>query len=79
MTHRVVTLMCGKQVQRIKCTRVFCVPNGNEIISEKRTAFFWVIMQRIVVIGYRNLFFNPEDGTDRLSRNVGKKPSLLAA
>jgi len=33
--------------------------------------------------GFKNLgvqeFFNPEDGTDSLSRNVGKKLALLVA
>jgi hypothetical protein len=33
-----------------------------------KTAFFWAVMQRLV-------FLNLEDGTDRLSRNVGKKPN----
>jgi hypothetical protein len=35
-----------------------------------RTALFWVVTQRVVVI---------EDVTDRLTRNVGKKLPLLAA
>ena len=35
-----------------------------------RTALFWAVTQRVVVI---------EDGTDRLFRNVGKKLPLLAA
>jgi len=59
---------------------------------EKRTALFWVITQRVVVISYRRFGttyqshpqgsrgpLNPEDGTDKLSRNVGKKLPLLAA
>jgi hypothetical protein len=55
----------------------------------KRTAIFWVITQRVVVIYYRlfgtnyqfhpQRFLNPEDVTDKLSRNVGKKLPLLAA
>jgi len=56
-----------------------------------RTASFSVITQRVVVISYRRFettypshvqgVKNPkdEDGTDRLSRNVGKKLPLLAA
>jgi len=50
-------------------------------------------MQGVVVISYRRFktsyrynpqglrirFLNPEDGTDRLLRNVGKKLSLLPA
>ena len=35
-----------------------------------RTALFWVITQQVVVT---------EDGTDRLSRNVGTKLALFAA
>jgi hypothetical protein len=66
-----------------------------------RTALFWVITQRVMVIPYRRFgttcllqlkgqeskkkagfllgFFTPEDGTDRLSRNVGEELPLLAA
>ena len=54
-----------------------------------RTAPFWVITQRVVVISYRcfstlapwgwEVQVEPEDGTDRLSRNVGKELPLLAA
>jgi len=29
--------------------------------------------------GFKNPFLNPEDGTDRLFRNVGKRLPLLAA
>jgi len=48
-----------------------------------RSALFWVITQRVVVIPYRRFvfffgFLTPEDGTDRLSRNVSKKLPLLA-
>jgi len=43
-----------------------------------RTALFWVITQRVVVISYLG-FLTPEDGTDRLSRNFGKKLPLVAA
>jgi hypothetical protein len=63
--------------------------------KQMRSALFWIITQRVVVISYRfrdNLsvpssgfknpkafgFFNPEEGRDRLSRNVGKKLPLLA-
>jgi hypothetical protein len=54
------------------------------------TALFWVITQRVVVIPYRcfgtNFFLfifsfgclTAVDGADKLSRNVGKKLSLLA-
>jgi hypothetical protein len=49
-----------------------------------RTAPFWVITQRVVVTSYRRLGtleprgwevqVEPEDGTDRLSRDVGDNP-----
>ena len=57
-----------------------------------RTALFWVITQRLVVIACRHFgttygshfkgllgVLTLEDGTNRLSRNVGKKVPLLAA
>ena len=56
-----------------------------------RSAFFWVITKRVVVILYRRFGTNSrsylqgskkrslEDGTDTLSRNVGKELPLLAA
>jgi len=56
-----------------------------------RAAFFWVIIQRVVVITYRCFGINYrshlqgskkkslEDGTDTLSRNIGKKLPLLSA
>ena len=56
-----------------------------------RSAFFWVITQRVVVIPYRRFRTNCqpplqgpkkkslEDGADTLSRNVGKELPLLAA
>jgi len=44
-----------------------------------RTAPFWVITQREVVIPYLLGILTFEDVTDRLSRNVGKKLPLLAA
>jgi hypothetical protein len=37
---------------------------------QERTALFWVVTQRVVVISSRRL--GAGDGTDRLSRNVGK-------
>jgi hypothetical protein len=40
-----------------------------------RTALFWVIMQQVMVFSYR-CFGSPEDGTDRLSQNIGKKLPL---
>ena len=40
-----------------------------------RTALLWVITQRIVVISYRS-FGTLEDGTDKLSWNVGTKSPL---
>ena len=60
---------------------------------EMRTALFCIIPQRVVVISNRRFgttyrshsqgFFlwilEPEDGTDRLSRKVGKKLPQLAA
>ena len=50
---------------------------------EWKTAFFPVITQRIVVISYRRFertfgLLTLDDGTDMLSRNVGKKLTLLA-
>ena len=54
-----------------------------------RIALFWAFTQGVVVIPYRRFgkligpFFKRqetlEDGTDRLSRNVGKELSLHAA
>jgi len=54
-----------------------------------RTELFCFITQRLVVIPYRPLgttcrpnvsrFLTLEDGTDRLSRNVGNKLQLVAA
>jgi hypothetical protein len=64
----------------------------NKLTKISRTALFSVITQRVVVISYRRFgttyrsqrqwffgFLNPEDGTDKLYRNVGKKLPLLAA
>jgi hypothetical protein len=62
-----------------------------ESTTSPRTALFWVITQRVVVISYRRFgttyrsrlqvsrisSFIPEDGTDMMSRNVGKKLPLL--
>jgi hypothetical protein len=42
-----------------------------------RTALLWVIMQQAVAVSYRRL--TPENGTDRLSRNIGNKLPPLAA
>ena len=55
-----------------------------------KTAIFWVVTQRVGVISCRRfgttyrvpssgLKLTPEDGTDKWSRNVGKKLPLLAA
>jgi hypothetical protein len=57
-----------------------------------RTAFFCVIMQRVVVISYdvsgkpigpilkgQELNLEPRDGTDKLFRNFGSELLLLAA
>ena len=47
----------------------------------KRTALFWVITQRVVVIPYRRLGTNNRPhlhGTDTLSQNVGNKLPLPA-
>jgi len=54
--------------------------------EEKRTALFWAIMQWVVVISYQRFrttyrswgFLALENGTGRLSRNVGKELSLRA-
>ena len=56
-------------------------------LSRMRTALFWAIRQRVIVIPSRSLdaseqpiqFLTLEDGTDRLSRNVGKGLPLHAA
>ena len=59
--------------------------------KEVRTALFWVITQRVVAILYRlfgttyrshrqgSKILIPEDGTDRMSRKVGKKLPLIAS
>jgi len=56
-----------------------------------RAALFWVVTQRVAVISYRRCGINlsvpsagvrnpyPENGKDRLSRNVGKVLPPLAA
>ena len=55
-----------------------------------KTALFWVVTQRVVLIPYGCFgtifrahlllgFLTLEDGTDRLSRNVGKELALHAA
>jgi len=62
----------------------------HQINIKLRTAHFLVITQRVVVISYRRFgttyraqlqgnfwFLETEDGIDRLSRNVGKKLTLL--
>jgi hypothetical protein len=50
-----------------------------EVVVNSSTAIFWVITQRVVAISYlRSGFLALEDGTDRLSRNVGKKFPKLA-
>jgi len=62
-----------------------------QIIYILRTKFFWVIMQRVVIISYRlfrttywfhQLFGTTyqsylEDGIDRFSQNIDKKLQLL--
>jgi len=47
--------------------------------KQMRTALFWVITQRILVIS--NFFYScpPDVGTDKLSRNVRNKLPLIAA
>jgi len=68
-----------------------CIVSLRNVVSV-RTAFLWVIKQRVVLISYRHFGTNlsvtflgsknPEvilDATDRLSRNVGKKVPLLGA
>jgi len=72
---------------------ISCIQRGefgaNWTLKENRIALFWA--QRIVEISYRRFgttnrtplqrsrFFTSENGTVRLSRNVGKKLPLLAA
>ena len=63
--------------------------NANRIGKMLRTALFWVITQRVVVICYRRFGTTYRShlqgsrkqkmGRDRLSRNVWKKLPLLAA
>jgi hypothetical protein len=57
------------------------LPQWARTTSFLRTALFRVITQRGVVIYYWRFVTTqiPEEGTDRLSRNVGKKLPLLAA
>jgi len=62
-----------------------------QILSQMRTALFWVITQRVMAISYRRFgktyrshplgsrVLNPENGKDMLFRNVYKKLPLLAA
>ena len=52
-------------------------------ISSLRTALFWFIVQRVVVIPYRRFgttyrshLQESRDGTERLSRNIGKELPL---
>jgi hypothetical protein len=45
----------------------------------REVAEFWVITQNNPEQKLSFGFLNPEDGTDRLSRNVGKELPLLAA
>ena len=50
------------------------------IRQDKRTALYWVIMQRVVAISYRRFgttyrpIFGVKEGTDRWSQNVGENP-----
>ena len=66
--------------------------NMKKIYINVISALFWVITQQVVAISYRRFEptchfhpqvsrenLNPENETDRLSRNFGKKLSLLAA
>jgi len=75
----------------IFCSEQQLFPGALE--GQLRTALFWAIMQRVVVISYRRFgttyrthlqrsryfFLILEDGTEKLSRNVGKKLPLLTA
>jgi hypothetical protein len=51
---------------------------GSLTLDLKRTALFWVVMQRVAAI-YRRFGTTRKMRPDRLSRNVGKKLPLLAA
>jgi len=61
-----------------------------KILLNMRSGFFWVVTQCVGVIPYRPLgtayrshldgpFLTSEDGTDKMSRDVGKELSLHAA
>jgi hypothetical protein len=53
----------------------FLCTSRYKYIPTLKTALFWVITKRVAVISriQKYGFLNPEDGTDRFSRNVGKK------
>jgi len=70
--------------------RTPCFDSGCGGNLEMRTALFWVIAHRVGVIFNRRFgttyrshsqglggFLNPEDGTDKLCRNFGKKLPLV--
>jgi hypothetical protein len=44
-----------------------------------RTLLFWDIMQQVVVPSSAVKILTPDDGTDMVSRNTGKKSKLLIA
>jgi hypothetical protein len=78
-------ILCIQSI--FKCVRT--VLKKGIVPSVMRTALFWVITQRVVVIYYRRfettyrshihffLFMTPEDGIDRTPRNVGKLLPLI--
>jgi hypothetical protein len=56
------------------------LPTFRDNVSVAPSGFKNTRSLKVVSSGFKNpRFLNPEEGTDRLSRNAGKKLSLLAA
>jgi hypothetical protein len=55
------------------------MPSSGSYLEQNniRSALFWDITRRRVVIVYRSFFLALEDGTNTLSRNVGKQLRLV--
>jgi len=74
-----------KEWVEIEGTEKFEVFPLNDMKLYMRTAFFWVIMKRVVVIPYRRFgdhsifILSFEDVADKLLRNIGSELRLLAA
>ena len=81
--------MCDLETSRVGAPYIYDISNLRvKSLTGMRTALFRVITQRVVVIPYRHFGTNlsvkfsrvsVEDGTDRLSRIVGKELPLLGA